>query len=53
MSFDPSGIHLKQVDVDSAHSEQLVSESSSAESSTPDPTELKALGLIAPELRGD
>ena len=52
MSLEPSGIHRKQVDVDRAHSEQLLSESS-AESSTPEPTELKALGLIASEPRGE
>ena len=52
ISLDPSGIHRKQVDVNKAHSEQLVSESS-AESSTPEPTKLKAVGLTGPELNGD
>ena len=51
ISLDPSGIHRKQVDVDCTHSEQLLSESS-AESS-PELTELKAPGLMAPELWGD
>ena len=43
ISLDPSGIHLKHVDIDKAHSEQLVSESS-AESSTPEPTRTEGSG---------
>ena len=52
ISLDPRGIHLRQVDVRAQHSEQFKSESSD-ESSTPEPEELNAPGLIAPELRGD